>query len=301
MKCPHCHNDEVPAEAKYCPFCGHKIEESKPNPGPTPRLIVTTSGPAAVRPFYWIFDKIALNTGVNELPLSLNPDLARGFKFCRNASNILSVDMRYFEPKGLLFFNSMFSGCCNMTKVNLEGLRTAESTSCYEMFLACNSLEDIDLSPLNTSRVLSFHWMFSGCRSLRKLDVSCLDTSSATSFNSMFYYCSNLESIDVSTWNTENVEVLTSMFSLCSSLRSLDLSNFRTPKCTAAGSMFLGCDLLERIDMSGMDFSKCQTLGDMFTGCKQLKEVCLYGCNNRTVDLVAQSLSIHCPSAKIIR
>ena len=65
--------------------------------------------------------------------------------------------------------------------------------------------------------------------------------------------------------------------------------------------MFNGCDWLEHIDMSGIDFSKCQTLGDMFAGCTQLKEVRLYGCNNRTVDLVAQSLATYCPSAKIIR
>lgn len=69
MKCPHCHNDEVPAEAAYCPYCGHKIEAGKP--ATTLRLIVTTSGPAAVRHAYWLFDKIVLNAGVNELPLSL--------------------------------------------------------------------------------------------------------------------------------------------------------------------------------------------------------------------------------------
>lgn len=302
MKCPHCHNDEVPAEAKFCPFCGHKIEESKPNPAPTPRLIVTTSvAGAAIRPFYWFFDKINLIAGVNELPLSLNPDLAKGFKFCRHPESVVSVDMQYFEPNGLLAFTDMFAGCCNMTEVNLAGLKTVEPVSCYEMFKTCYNLKTLDLSPINTSRVTSFHWMFCGCGSLGKLDVSGFDTSACISFNSMFDHCSKLENIDVSSWNTENVEVLSSMFSHCSSLRSLDLSNFRTPKCTAAVSMFNGCDWLEHIDMSGIDFSKCQTLGDMFAGCTQLKEVRLYGCNNRTVDLVAQSLSTYCPSAKIIR
>lgn len=308
MKCPHCHNDEVPAEAAFCPFCGQKIEKPAKSQRPVQKLIVTTIGPASLKPNNWLFDKINLSVGENELDLVRYPALLKGFK-ARNPQNIVGVDMQYFEPRPFFWGKELFDGFSNLTSLNLEGLRGSRLKSVDRMFYGCHSLETVDLSPLDTSDITfdtlgSFNAMFAECHSLRRLDLSTFDTSRGSSFISMFNNCSSLEDIDLSSWNTERARSFLAMFANCSSLRSLDLSSFRTPKCREAKAMFANCTNLEHINMSGIDFSNCiysNGLENMFKGCASLKSVCLLGCNERTINLVTLSLQFHCPSAQIIK
>ena len=308
MKCPHCNNDEVPAEAAFCPFCGQKIEKPDKSQRPVQKLIVTTIGPASLKPNNWLFDKINLSVGENQLDLVRYPVLLKGFK-ARNPENIVGVDMQYFEPRPFFYAHELFDGFSSMASVNLDGLRGSRLQSVYRMFYGCHSLETVDLSPLDTSDITSlndgyFNAMFAECHSLRHLDLSTFDTSKGGSFNSMFNNCQSLEDIDMSSWNTERAWSFLAMFANCPSLRSLDLSNFRTPKCREAKAMFANCTNLEHINMSGMDFSNCiysNGLENMFKGCASLKSVCLLGCNERTINLVTLSLQFHCPSAQIIK
>lgn len=308
MKCPHCNNDEVPAEAAFCPFCGQKIEKPAKSHRPFQKLIVTTIGPASLKPDNWLFDKINLSVGENELDLVRYPALLKGFK-ARNPQNIVGVDMQYFEPRPYFYAQELFEGYSRLASVNLEGLRGVQLRSIYGMFAGCHSLESVDLSPLDTSDITrfndcDFNGMFAECHSLRHLDLSTFDTSRGEKFISMFNNCSSLEDIDLSSWNTERARSFLAMFANCSSLRSLDLSSFRTPKCGEAKAMFANCTNLEHINMSGIDFSNCiysNGLENMFKGCASLKSVCLLGCNERTINLVTLSLQFHCPSAQIIK
>lgn len=308
MKCPHCNNDEVPAEAAFCPFCGQKIEKPAKSHRPVQKLIVTTIGPASLKPDNWLFDKINLSVGENELDLVRYPALLKGFK-ARNPQNIVGVDMQYFEPRPYFYAQELFEGYSRLASVNLEGLRGVQLRSIYRMFYGCQSLVSVDLSPLDTSDITSFNdgyfnAMFAECHSLRHLDLSTFDTSRGEKFISMFNNCPSLEDIDLSSWNTERARSFLAMFANCSSLRSLDLSSFRTPKCREAKAMFANCTNLEHINMSGIDFSNCiysNGLENMFKGCASLKSVCLLGCNERTINLVTQSLQFHCPSAQIIK
>lgn len=152
MKCPHCHNDEVPAEATFCPLCGQKIEKEPEIDASTPRLIVTTKDPSEMKPKA-TGQSVKLVTGDNEILLSNIPDLAFGFRFCSQPENITSVKVMYFALKGTLV--DTFAGCCNMTYVCFERFKIRQSSIsrfmgkiipiAFHMFKDCNKLKTIQL------------------------------------------------------------------------------------------------------------------------------------------------------------
>ena len=98
-------------------------------------------------------------------------------------------------------------------------------------FSGCSQLSKIDVSGFDTKIVENMSEMFSGCSSLKNIDVSNFNTTNVTTTQLMFYNCTSIKSLDVSNFDTSNTSNIRSMFQGCSSLNKLDLSN----KFTVAG------------------------------------------------------------------
>ena len=144
-----------------------------------------------------------------------------------------------FKPKTAYH---MFYQMTNLTEIEgIENLNTSECTNMYMMFTGCSNLTELDVSHFDTSNVTNMAYMFQGCNSLTELDVSHFNTSKVTSMNYMFRSCENLTELDVSHFDTSSVTRMSSMFLYCYNLETLDVSHFDTSKVTNMSSMFYGC------------------------------------------------------------
>lgn len=150
----------------------------------------------------------------------------------------------------------------NISKINLDGVRTVRSNYisymfeycsalrelifgdffgsfapgtlmyCENMFFSCTALESIDLSGLRGLKLANVVSMFYGC-GLRSIDLSGVEIT-ATSINNMFRECTNLEYVDLSGSTLSEVTTATSSFSNCTSLTNLVLADgcFRSNNLT---------------------------------------------------------------------
>ena len=82
--------------------------------------------------------------------------------------------------------SSMFSGCSNLTSLDVSNFDTSNVTGMSYMFYNCSSLNNLDLRNFVTSDVTNMIYMFRNCSSLTSLDMRNADFSSVTSYTSMF-------------------------------------------------------------------------------------------------------------------
>ena len=146
----------------------------------------------------------------------------------------------------------LFSGCSNLTTIDVSNWDTSAVTVMASVFENCTSLTTLDVSKWNTSKVMDMDGLFDGCSNLTTLDVSKWDTSAVTNMSWMFNNCSKLTALDVSKWNTGAVTNMSRMFSWCSSLTKLDISNFDTSAVTGMNWMFYWCSRLASIKIGPM-------------------------------------------------
>ena len=166
-----------------------------------------------------------------------------------------------------------FSGCKNLTDIEgIENLNTEEVTNMGSMFSGCYDLTQLDLSNFDTQNVENMSDMFVSCLDLKSLNVSNFDTQKVKDMNFMFYHCPSLTSLDVSNFNTQNVKNMRYMFSSCSGLTSLDLSNFDTKEVTNMSKMFWNSSALKTIYVSDKFVTtKVSSGANMFQDCENLK------------------------------
>ena len=166
-----------------------------------------------------------------------------------------------------------FDMCTSLTEIEgIENLNTEEVTNMGSMFSGCYDLTQLDLSNFNTQNVEDMSDMFVSCLDLKSLNVSNFDTQKVKDMNDMFYHCPSLTSLDVSNFDTQNVENMSYMFSSCEGLNSLDLSNFDTQKVTNMYGMFWDSSALKTIYVSDKFVTtKVSSGSEMFKGCTSLK------------------------------
>ena len=166
-----------------------------------------------------------------------------------------------------------FDGCTNLTQIEgIENLNTEEVTNMGSMFSGCYDLTQLDLSNFDTQNVENMSDMFVSCLDLKSLNVSNFDTQKVKDMNDMFYHCPSLTSLDVSNFDTQNVEDMSYMFSSCSDLTSLDLSNFDTKEVTNMSKMFWNSSALKTIYVSDKFVTtKVSSGANMFQDCENLK------------------------------
>ena len=167
-----------------------------------------------------------------------------GFAWRPYSDQIISAEI---NVTGMTDASYLFSGCSNLTSLDVSGFDTSNVTYMGWMFYGCSGLTGLDVSGFNTSNVTDMGWMFYGCSGLTSLDVSGFDTSNVTDMGQMFAGCSGLTSLDVSGFDTSNVTDMWQMFDGCSGLTSLDVSGFDTSNVTDMRWMFSGCSSLTTI------------------------------------------------------
>ncbi len=120
----------------------------------------------------------------------------------------------------------LFSGCKNLTSLNLASFNTLKVTDMQSMFSGCSSLLNLNLSNFNTSNVTNMSSMFSRCSGLISLDLCNFNTSNVTNMSFMFSSCKNLTSLDLTSFNTINVTNIDYMFNGLSNINVLNIRNF---------------------------------------------------------------------------
>ena len=166
-----------------------------------------------------------------------------------------------------------FDMCTSLTEIEgIENLNTEKVTNMGSMFSGCYDLTQLDLSNFDTQNVENMSDMFVSCLDLKSLNVSNFDTQKVKDMNDMFYHCPSLTSLDVSNFDTQNVEDMSYMFSSCSDLTSLDLSNFDTKEVTNMSKMFWNSSALKTIYVSDKFVTtKVSSGANMFQDCENLK------------------------------
>ena len=124
------------------------------------------------------------------------------------------------------YASNMFSGCTNLTSINVPGWDIAGATSYESMFYNCSSLKSLDLSSFTTtSLATNMGTMFYGCKSLAYLNLSSFDTTSLTTANAMFRDCTSLKELDLTSFDTSNVSSSTYMFEGWTSTQTVYVSS----------------------------------------------------------------------------
>ena len=180
-------------------------------------------------------------------------DIAYWFCYLTNLIEISGIEN--LDTSSVIDMSSMFSGCSNLSSIDLSGIDTSTVTDMSSMFSGCSSLSGIDLTSINTSNVIDMNHIFSGCSSLNSINLDSLNTSNVVDINGMFYNCTGLTSLDLSSFNTSNVTNMSMMFDGCSNLKTVNLQSFNTEKVTNMIQMFYRCESLESLDISSFDIT----------------------------------------------
>ncbi len=117
----------------------------------------------------------------------------------------------YYAPTTCYKWMADMSGLTSVS--GIEYLQTSAVTSMREMFSGCKQLTSLDLSGFNTPIVYDMSSMFSGCAALTSLDLSGFSTAKVVDMSYMFKGCMKLPSIDLTSFVVTNVTVADEMFS----------------------------------------------------------------------------------------
>lgn len=174
-----------------------------------------------------------LNEGNIEPDWQLNP----------NKENITKVvfesSFKITSPTSCFAWFSDFTSLNDFE--NLNNLNTSNVTNMSNMFSGCENLTGIDLSNFDTSNVTDMSGMFKACPKLDHLSLFSFNTSKVTDMSEMFFGCHALTYLDVSNFDTYSASNLQGMFSYCAQLGALDLSNFTLMEGSNTDKMLEGC------------------------------------------------------------
>lgn len=112
------------------------------------------------------------------------------FYNCRNLTSIQGIE--HLDTGSVTSMRSMFSGCQNLTRLDLSSLDTGSVTDMCGMFFGCFALTELDLSGFDTANVKDMEWMFYTCLRLRTIYVSDSFTVQAASGAQLFDECAAL-------------------------------------------------------------------------------------------------------------
>ena len=214
-----------------------------------------------------VCSRIAFSSKINILN-----DAYMGYMFS-GCAELTSLDVSHFDTSQVTNMGSMFEKCTELTSLDVSNFNTTSVTTMNYMFNECASLTSLDVSNFNTTSVMYMRYMFNRCYKLTSLNLSHFNTSKVTDMSYMFQDCRSLTSLDVSKFNTTSVTNMKWMLSGLYTLSSLDVSNFNTTSVTDMGYMFYEDYALTSLDVSNFDTSSVTNMGSMFLYCTKLKNI----------------------------
>ena len=232
---------------------------------------------------YLTENKINLNSE-DIIRLKWNDQLTHCKNMFANISNILEIDLSYFDFSKIKSLENMFWGCGALRYINIsKDLNTSLVNSMAHMFHECYSLQSLNLSKFDTSSVTSLDYLFSDCNSLYYIDTSSLITSKSNTMKYTFSNCLSLKSLDLSQFDTSLVTDIQGLFNFCSSLTSIDLSSFTTNLVENMQYMFYDCRSLLMLNLKNFNTSLVRDMRRMFSNCSSLISLNISSFNTKNV------------------
>ncbi len=172
----------------------------------------------------------------------LDDDCSSMFRRLRNLSEMDIKDvLHYTNSDNVTNLAYLFSGCNNITDIDMTDFNTSIVTDMSYIFNECTALAQLDISTFNTEKVENFTAAFKAIRGISILDLTVLDTSSATDMTQMFYGNDGIVELIITSFDTSKVEKMSRMFYGCSNLTKILASeNFVTTSVTDDSNMFTG-------------------------------------------------------------
>lgn len=172
-----------------------------------------------------------------------------------------------------------FNGATSLTKIdNMSKLDVSATKDMSYAFSGCENLTKIDLSSWNTASCTNMSYMFSSCKHLMQVNVSSFRTSSVTDFSSMFYQCSNITDLDISNFDTRKATSISLMMAETLHMQRFKIgANFRI-----VGTNFVG--MPSSINIPDSDSRWHSSTGGIYTSATipSLKADTYYALANRT-------------------
>ena len=164
-----------------------------------------------------------------------------------------------------------FDDCYHLTQIEgIENLNTEKVTNMSYMFSGCYELTSLDVTNFNTANVKNMMCMFCDCYELTSLDVTNFNTANVTDMGSMFAGCYKLTSLDVTNFNTAKVTDMGCMFYDCSALTTIYAGDkFVTGQAIYGLNMFYLCKNLKGYSDSKTNhtYANCGADGYFTPGC----------------------------------
>ena len=200
------------------------------------------------------------------------------------------VEVNYLNSSELTSAYNLFSGCSNLSYVNLSDSDFSKVDTIERMFNSCSNLINIDgLNELNMSNVGNMGGIFSDCSKITELNVKDWDVSKVTNFGAAFRRCKAITTIDLSNWDTSNAVLMSGMFTSCSKLTSIDISHFKTSKVTTVNQMFYDCGKLTSLNFFKYLNDNVDTLY-LFGKCNSLNKVTMNDSDYKSANKVISAL-----------
>lgn len=205
------------------------------------------------------------------------------FSGCTNLTTLNLSNWRFNTISNIKLSN-VFYNCAKLTTIgDTSGWNTEKFNDIGGLFYGCSKLTSVDVSGWDTSNIWTFttkggsgsNGAFEGCSSLTTLDVSGWNVSKVTLFQNLFANCTNITSLDTSTWsfNTTSNISLSGTFYNCAKLTTIgDTSGWNTTKFNVCSSMFAYCYKLQNFDVSGWSMGNVTNTSAMFRNCSLLYE-----------------------------
>lgn len=195
-------------------------------------------------------------------------------------TDLSTIDLRNFSTSAITDMENLFSDCSGLNDIKLENVDTSNVTTIKSMFYNCSSLYSLDLSNFNLNKITDMSYLLANCSSLVNLNIDGLTTPSVTNMSYAFSNCSGLTSIDLTSFNIsfdKSIKTnISHLFENCSNITSINLSNWKITENTNISYLFANCTNLVSIDISSFDTTgniyKTNT-EKMFYNCKALKSI----------------------------
>ena len=181
--------------------------------------------------------------------------------FMGNIVGYLPVDN--WVLKNGVALSDLFSGCKNLTTLNLSNWNIAPS-SVNGMFSNCDSLETLDLSGFDLSNVTNMSSMFANCYNLETIGNFVWDLSNNTTMSRLFQNCNKLELDPSNCTVTSNTTNFSETFANCKKFNG-DISSWDLSGAVSVSRMFYYATSFNQ-NIGGLDVSSVTNMELMFFG-----------------------------------